>query len=314
MGTTMELTKTSVAKADLMNGASRRLAGAMVGTQPRFEVVTITPEMAARWLEKNTANNRNVNGPTVDVYARDMRAGRWQLTPQGVAFNRTGELVDGQHRLHAIIKAGVAVEMVVATGFLVEYDSPLDQGRVRSFGAILHRDNRWVSLVRGLLFLEAGGVGKNVRKASLGEITEAFERHREAVEMLWPEYRKLPGGMLSAMAWALPLDHGKVASFAAQVRDGELIERGDPAFALRTWLERNSRASGHDHIFATCSAMRALLQGETITAIHTGQTGYRWLTMRRRAERIPHTPAPAIVPAPGDDAPARAKTRQARSA
>lgn len=306
----MELTKSSVTESDILNGAARRMGTAMVGMHPRFEVVTVTPEMAARWLEKNTDNNRTIAASTVDVYARDMRAGRWQLTPQGIAFNRTGELVDGQHRLQAIIKAGISVEMVVATGFLVEYDSPLDQGRVRSIGAIMHRDGRWVSLVRGLLFLEAGAVGKNMRKASLGEIAEAFERHREAVEALWPEFRKLPGNILASIAWAMPLASDKVLSFALQVRDGELIERGDPAFALRSWLERNTKASSYEHNFAACSALKALLQGETTANIHTGQTGYRWLTMRRRAERIPHTPPPAIVPAPGDNTPSRRQARK----
>lgn len=47
--------------------------------------------------------------------------------------------VNGQHRLHAVIKANVPVEMAVARGFDVEFDSPIDQGRGRSLWSFFAR-------------------------------------------------------------------------------------------------------------------------------------------------------------------------------
>ena len=37
--------------------------------------------------------------------ARDMKAGHWRLTHQGIAFDPAGVLIDGQHRLWAIVES-----------------------------------------------------------------------------------------------------------------------------------------------------------------------------------------------------------------
>ena len=94
------------------------------------KVTTITPEMAREWLKKNMHNNRPVLKATVHNYARQMRCGTWNLTHQGIAFDQNGELVDGQHRLSAIIEANVPVKMNVTYGLnarLVRF-SPLTWG------------------------------------------------------------------------------------------------------------------------------------------------------------------------------------------
>ena len=75
-------------------------------------VLNITPDMAKVMLEKNMKNNRRLNHNTVKRYARIMKAGGWNLTHQGIAFDDKGELIDGQHRLEAIVMANVPVKMM----------------------------------------------------------------------------------------------------------------------------------------------------------------------------------------------------------
>jgi hypothetical protein len=48
---------------------------------------------------------------TVRDFAEAMRRGDWRLTHQGIAFDASGALVDGQHRLAAIVEADVPVEI-----------------------------------------------------------------------------------------------------------------------------------------------------------------------------------------------------------
>ena len=60
----------------------------------------VTPEMAREWLTHNT-HNRPVSRQYVEKYARDMRAGRWHYTNQGIGFDVNGVMTDGQHRLLA---------------------------------------------------------------------------------------------------------------------------------------------------------------------------------------------------------------------
>ena len=57
-----------------------------MGLRPYNVVMEIGPDMAARWLDGNT-HNRPVKQTLVDRFVRDMQAGRWQLTHQGIAFD-----------------------------------------------------------------------------------------------------------------------------------------------------------------------------------------------------------------------------------
>lgn len=88
---------------------------------------TITPEIAEAYLRRNL-RNRDVRHSKVEEYAMDMKAGKWQLTPQGISFYQNGDLADGQHRLLAVIEAGVPVK------FWVTYDVPNDSN-IYDYGA-----------------------------------------------------------------------------------------------------------------------------------------------------------------------------------
>ena len=84
---------------------------------PTYTVRTmiITPDLASEWLGGNV-RNRPVKQPVVDAYAADMAAGRWRDNNTAIAFDRHGTLIDGQHRLWAIIESGCRIRMIVATG------------------------------------------------------------------------------------------------------------------------------------------------------------------------------------------------------
>jgi hypothetical protein len=81
----------------------------------RSQWIMMTPELAKRWLTNNF-RNRSIREDVVNAYARDMLSGRWVYTHQGIAFNDRDELIDGQHRLHAVIVANVEVRMMVTFG------------------------------------------------------------------------------------------------------------------------------------------------------------------------------------------------------
>lgn len=76
----------------------------------------ITPEIAEKWLQKNTCNYRNLKPTKVALYAREMKDGRWEENGEAIKFYSDGTLFDGQHRLAAIVQAGVPVNMLVIWG------------------------------------------------------------------------------------------------------------------------------------------------------------------------------------------------------
>ena len=95
------------------------------------EVQTVTPELAQEWLLTNTLN-RPLSKGTVTQLARAIERGEWKLTHQGIAFDEQGRLVDGQHRLKAVVKAGTSVDMLVAHGVPRSAFTVMDTGRKRT--------------------------------------------------------------------------------------------------------------------------------------------------------------------------------------
>ena len=77
------------------------------GVSVRSRVQKISPEKAAEMLAANTAN-RPLSRSTVQAFAEAMRRGDWLVTHQGIAVDTNGVLVDGQHRLAAVIEARAA--------------------------------------------------------------------------------------------------------------------------------------------------------------------------------------------------------------
>lgn len=79
-------------------------------------VQKITPGYARQILDRNTENFRKIDWRKVNQYAREMQAGLWRDNGEGIQIYNDGTLANGQHRLHAIIKSGVTIRMVVVTG------------------------------------------------------------------------------------------------------------------------------------------------------------------------------------------------------
>ncbi len=91
----------------------------------------ITPERAAHYLKRNVDNYRKISRQKVALYAEEMKAGKWQLNGEGIMFDETGRLKNGQHRLAAILAAGIPVTMTVITG-VADDVMIFDNGMTRS--------------------------------------------------------------------------------------------------------------------------------------------------------------------------------------
>ena len=79
---------------------------------PNAYIVDITPELAESWLEAGKTN-RLVSERRIDNFAAQMEAGQWRLNHNGIAFAENGTLLDGLHRLRAVIRSGKTVPMIV---------------------------------------------------------------------------------------------------------------------------------------------------------------------------------------------------------
>lgn len=97
---------------------------------------TVTPIMAKEYLERN-AKNRPVSLRKVEQYTRDMREGKWKQSGDPIRFAINGDLLDGQHRLMAIIKAKTAIPCVCIFDLDESVFEVIDTGKVRSAADLL---------------------------------------------------------------------------------------------------------------------------------------------------------------------------------
>jgi hypothetical protein len=104
-----------------------------------YSEVDVTPDMAAQWLANATVN-RSVRQRKVMEFASDMESNNWAMTGETIKFDRDGRLIDGQHRLHAVIRSGTTVRMGVANNVDFAAQRVMDSGAARTAADTLRID------------------------------------------------------------------------------------------------------------------------------------------------------------------------------
>jgi hypothetical protein len=90
-------------------------------------VLTVTPAHAEKWLTMNSPDNRRIRPSHVRHLAKQMELGRWMLSPEPIVFSPQ-HLLDGQHRLSAVLMSGCTIEASVALVQNEDVFRVLDQG------------------------------------------------------------------------------------------------------------------------------------------------------------------------------------------
>lgn len=95
--------------------------------------VTIGPAEAKAMLGQSSGfTNRHVSKERVRNYAHDMKDGKWVRNGETIIVDEEGAVIDGQHRLHAIVAADVSIPMLVAYGVQRSHAKTIDQGASRT--------------------------------------------------------------------------------------------------------------------------------------------------------------------------------------
>ncbi len=97
----------------------------------------ITPILAEHFLTKNT-ENRRITQSNVDFLTDQMKKGLYkENTGETIKFSKTGKLIDGQHRLLAIVKSGKSFKFTIAEDLEDTVFHVLDTGKTRNTGDVL---------------------------------------------------------------------------------------------------------------------------------------------------------------------------------
>lgn len=228
-----------------MNAQLHFRAPTMVST----ETMTVTPEMATEWLKHNTGN-RPLMPAHIAQLASDMTSGRWVLNGETIKFAPNGRLLDGQNRLMAIKKANMPIVCVVAYNVPESAFSTIDVGRRRTnaqIGAIAGFKNvhNLAAAARAILMAQSG----SNRAQSPAEMLSTIDAHplleHYVSEIAKGDVRSVAGSGFAGVLTLMAEKYGREVadSFLHQVRTGENLSRGSPAYELREKFIRQSHGS-----------------------------------------------------------------------
>lgn len=168
-----------------------------------YTIETITPELAEKYIEESTRlfntlsgnKQRRVRQTTVDCYVKAMKEGRWKMNGETIKFDKEGRLMDGFHRVKAVIKSGMPIDFLVVRGIENEVMDTIDIGLKRSLENALQfqskcYENGAAAIVKAKMQLDNRNKNMGQSNANAGlEQTEMVEEYIQN-ETLYNEVAK----------------------------------------------------------------------------------------------------------------------------
>ncbi|MGA0999585.1 MAG: hypothetical protein ACO3RQ_08600 [Litorivicinaceae bacterium] len=215
----------------------------------KVELKTITPTDAAKMLELNTSN-RPANFHHVKRLASQMTAGRWRVNGDTICMNGSC-LIDGQHRLLAIIESGCTIETLVVEGISSDAFNTKDIGKRRSAADTLavNGEVSCKSLAATLTTIDRYMTNRMDRKVRYenNEVEELLKKYpgaRKSVNVCRSTKGLVQPSILSACHFLFSQkDEDAANEFIDGVLHGRNLSEGDPEYTLRERLLKNSLSS-----------------------------------------------------------------------
>lgn len=220
-------------------------------TQTIISWEVIGPDEARKFLE-TVGVNRKVVQAHVERLAESMRRGEWvEMAGDPIRFNQQGELIDGQHRLWAVIEAGATLRFAVGRGLPAEAMTVLDTGRRRTLADFLEMrgEHNAAALAGALNYLHHYWVTKEmvsvqwgIKSLTVTEALKSLEEHpgiRESATAAHSVARHLGGGQSrwAAIHYVLTsIDYPDAEQFFKKLLTAEEVPQGSPISLLRSQL------------------------------------------------------------------------------
>lgn len=259
---------------------------------PATSWVSVTPDLAASWLDQCNSNNRSIRQDHVNRLAADMLANKWRgRNGEAIRFDTSGRLVDGQHRLWACVQSGKAFETLLVRGVDPADYSTIGIGAKKSFGDFLgpvHGEKNVFLLASSLRLVWQWSHGclaspKDARSIpTISELQDCYRDHpnlRESVvrvagmsslkRLLTPSY-----AVLIHYAATLENKNAVAESFFDRLGSGLGLYENDPVYQLRKFLlsqkgaSPGNRRAGQTYVLAlTIKAWNASKQEQKVSRL-----------------------------------------------
>ena len=281
----------------------RKRLGWLIKEAPDAVRMTVTPEMAAVMLERNSSDewrNRPESEPGLRRIVRAMAKGNWRYTGETIIFSVDGYLLNGQHRLHGCVDSKTPFEVLVAFGVDNDAFKYMDVGIARTPGHIFAIENipnynftaSVCRLVMDYMANPKWGGAANSR-AENDELLDFYHRHPRIADSYSVARRLNKAGLLSPR-WAGALYY--ICGTKSRSMADEFFEKlatgvgitsvKDPVHVLRERLIKSSQSSNDNKEAGTYLAAYTVLAWN---AARNGQTRtlYRWRGANNPNESFP---------------------------
>lgn len=224
------------------------------------QMMTITPGVAASLWARRADQQRPVNRNHVSFLSRQMSLGHWRFNGDTIRLNEKGALLDGQHRMLAIIDSGVTMKALLVTVSDKSFET-IDTGmRVRAPGELLRMngETNHLMLAAALACMSELDNGRKIYQAGLKhrrsplelqEMLERFPTIRESVAVV----SKIPHSlgriaMFAAIHYLFAMRNKPEADrFFEDLISGAGLAQTDPVLRLRERLAQNNYARAKAH-------------------------------------------------------------------
>jgi hypothetical protein len=244
------------------------------------QVEEITPAAAEKMLERNT-RNRSLRPDYVRQLAGAMERQEWVVNGQPIQLAEDGTLLNGQHRLSAVVQSGVTVPIFVVRGLPTSSLKTMDVGTRRNLSDVLglhgHMDATNLAAALGLLHRYRSGARLEYSGRTAPTVTQALSLLEEEPDIkdAVTEARRIyrvTGMRLSVAALLLYLfeeeDPGVGRAFFERFCDPAAEEEGSAIRALRSHVDRIREESNYQFSTVTLIAV-------TIKAFNAWRLGKR---------------------------------------
>ena len=231
------------------------------------QIETFSPDKARAILDHRNPRNRPLSRVHVAKKADEMRAGRWKLNPQGISFDRDGNLLDGQHTLAALIAADATLDLYVHHDVDPSAQGVMDQGLIRTAAQVYAMEtgtkgaSRYTSAARAVL-----EYGLGIRQPSNTQIVQWAQDHAEELERFASLGRLYTTGTHAAFVFAALTGLRYVDDAAARLTELRWSGDDDPMRALARSIGnlggRDGGKAKQVRFFTTLAALHYVDQGE----------------------------------------------------
>ena len=222
------------------------------------KVETITPEIAKTMLGENV-NNRRISRDNVNLFAREIRNGEWRFNGEAIKFGKDGRLLDGQHRLLAVIAADKPLTTLVIRGLEDETQQTMDSGKPAPWrrAHLARRKELHAARLTGRAVYLADQLGmeaaaQNDLKPTRGEIISFIDQTPQLADVLAASraFRSQSGDMLTSSMFAslwwtfAHIDTDAANRFFMSLASGANLQADDPILILRNTLMAQPHKAG----------------------------------------------------------------------